>query len=177
VHLSGGELLSEVKSSKYRLAVIVFLSVVIAAGVLFIWARYEPGEAVVIYRTPSEIYEGKIYIGGTVNLPGYYPYRYGDTLDSLLRSAGGVTGNTAPGELTLSVSNTHNEQQAQKVNINRAEVWLLQALPGIGEILAQKIVDYRELNGPFINILQLKDVEGIGEVAFSKIENYVTVSD
>jgi competence protein ComEA len=169
--------LSEVKYSRFRVVIIIFLSVVIAAGVLVVWARYEPGEAVEISRTPDEVFEGSIYIGGAVNLPGYYPYQYEDTIDFLIKAAGGFTGNTAPEEITLSISDTKIEQQPQKVNINRAEVWLLQALPGIGEILAQRIVVYREQNGPFSNILQLMEVEGIGTAAFEKIEKLITVTD
>jgi competence protein ComEA len=169
--------LSEEKYSRFRVVIIIFLSVVIAAGVLIIWARYEPGEAVEIYRIPDEVFAGKIYIGGAVNLPGYYPYQYEDTIDSLIKAAGGFAGNTDQEEITLSISDTKIEQQPQKVNINRAEVWLLQALPGIGEILAQRIVNYREQNGPFSNILQLMEVEGIGTAAFEKIEKLITVTD
>jgi competence protein ComEA len=169
--------LSEVKYSRFRVIIILFLSVVITAGVLIVWARYEPGKAVEIYRTPDEVFEGSIYIGGAVNLPGYYPYQYEDTIDSLIKAAGGFTGNTAPEEITLSISATEDKQQPQKVNVNRAEVWLLQALPGIGEILAQRIIDYREQNGPFNNILQLMEVEGVGITVFEKIEKLITVTD
>ncbi|MCK4388321.1 MAG: helix-hairpin-helix domain-containing protein, partial [Dehalococcoidia bacterium] len=58
-----------------------------------------------------------------------------------------------------------------------AEPWLLETLPGIGEVLAQRIVDYRSENGPFKRIEDLLKVSGIGEATFEKIKDYITVSD
>jgi competence protein ComEA len=63
----------------------------------------------------------------------------------------------------------------QKVNINTAEVWLLGSLPGIGETLAQRIVDYRIVNGYFQSIDDLKQVDGIGASVFEKIKDKITV--
>jgi competence protein ComEA len=59
----------------------------------------------------------------------------------------------------------------------RANPWLLEALPGIGETTAQAIVDYRNDNGPFKRIEDLLQVKGIGEGWFEKIKDYITVSD
>ena len=55
--------------------------------------------------------------------------------------------------------------------------WVLEALPGIGEVLTQRIVDYRSENGPFKRIEDLLKVSGIGEATFDKIKDYITVSD
>ncbi len=63
----------------------------------------------------------------------------------------------------------------QRININTAEPWLLQALPGIGEILAQRIIDYRTANGRFLSIEDLMNVEGIGSSVFEKIKDKITV--
>jgi len=68
-------------------------------------------------------------------------------------------------------------QEPQKIDINRAEVWLLKALPGIGETLAQRIVDYRHQNGPFHNIRQLLQVAGIGTTTYEQIKHLITVAD
>ncbi len=69
------------------------------------------------------------------------------------------------------------EQSPQKIDINRAEPWLLEALPGIGETLAQRIVDYRDDNGSFKRIEDLLKVSGIGEGTFENIKDFITVSD
>ena len=55
--------------------------------------------------------------------------------------------------------------------------WVLEALPGIGEVLTQRIVDYRSENGPFKRIEDLLKVSGIGEATFENIKDYITVSD
>ena len=69
------------------------------------------------------------------------------------------------------------EQEPQKIDINRAEVWLLEALPGIGETLAQRIVDYRQQNGPFQHTNELLKVAGIGTTTYEQIKHLITVAD
>ena len=62
-----------------------------------------------------------------------------------------------------------------KVNINTAECATLAQLPGIGETLAQNIVNYREKYGPFQSIFELKEVEGIGQSKFRQIQDFITI--
>lgn len=62
-----------------------------------------------------------------------------------------------------------------KININTASVSQLALLPGIGEILASRIVDYRERNGAFTTIEQLQLVDGIGEKRLEELLDYITV--
>ena len=59
-----------------------------------------------------------------------------------------------------------------KLNINIAEAEDLTLLPGIGEVLAQRIIDYRVKNGPFVSADDLLKVEGIGASVLSKISAY-----
>ena len=66
-------------------------------------------------------------------------------------------------------------KEGGKVNINTASVSLLQTLPNIGEVLAQRIVDYRNENGSFTAIEDLMLVEGIGEGRLEQIREYITV--
>lgn len=61
-----------------------------------------------------------------------------------------------------------------KININTATAEDLMLLPGIGELTAQKIIDYRETNGPFTSIANLTEVDGIGEGTLNKIRDYIT---
>ena len=63
-----------------------------------------------------------------------------------------------------------------KLDINTASQQQLQMLPGIGEVLAQRIVDYREENGDFQTIEELMNVQGIGEAKFAGMKQRIKVS-
>ncbi|MDO8568153.1 MAG: ComEA family DNA-binding protein [Dehalococcoidales bacterium] len=65
--------------------------------------------------------------------------------------------------------------QSQKINLNRADAWLLAALPDIGQTRAQAIVNYRQKNGPFRSTNELLKVEGIGTAIYDKIKDLITV--
>ena len=61
------------------------------------------------------------------------------------------------------------------ININTASATELQALPGIGATTADRIVEYRQKNGPFKKIEDLMNVRGVGEKAFLKLKPNLTV--
>jgi competence ComEA-like helix-hairpin-helix protein len=65
----------------------------------------------------------------------------------------------------------------QRVDINRAEPWLLEALPGIGPSLADAIISYRQENGPFHSPEEITRVPGIGVGVYDKIKNLITVGE
>lgn len=63
-----------------------------------------------------------------------------------------------------------------KININTATAQQLNdGLDGIGDVMAKRIVDYREQHGAFRSVSELKNVSGIGEKIFAKIQNAVTI--
>ena len=66
---------------------------------------------------------------------------------------------------------------AEKININTASSAELQTLNGIGPVIAERIIDYREVNGPFAKIEDIKNVSGIGDAIFAKIKDFITVGD
>ncbi len=61
------------------------------------------------------------------------------------------------------------------IDINRADAEQLTALPGIGKVLAGRIVAYREENGSFLSTQELQNVEGIGEKRLDAILELITV--
>jgi competence ComEA-like helix-hairpin-helix protein len=62
-----------------------------------------------------------------------------------------------------------------KININTASAGMLETLPNIGTVLAQRIVDYRIENGNYTTLEDLLLVEGIGEKRLEEIREYITV--
>jgi competence protein ComEA len=65
--------------------------------------------------------------------------------------------------------------EGQKINLNVATAEDLESLPGIGEVLAQRILEFRESNGPFTSVDELLEVSGIGEARLEDIRDEVTV--
>ncbi len=63
------------------------------------------------------------------------------------------------------------------ININTATQQQLMELPGIGEVLAQRIIDYRENVGPYSAVEQLLNVKGIGAKRLSAILDFVTIGE
>lgn len=72
-------------------------------------------------------------------------------------------------------SNVEENKVDAKVNINTANKEKLETLPGIGETTAQKIIDYRESNGKFKTIEDIKNVSGIGEAKYESLKDKITV--
>lgn len=63
------------------------------------------------------------------------------------------------------------------LNVNSASAEELQSLPGIGPVLARRIVAYREENGGFSRVEELMQVEGIGEKRIEEILEYITIGE
>lgn len=64
-----------------------------------------------------------------------------------------------------------------RVNINTANLAELDTLPGIGPVTAQKIINFREANGPFGDIERIKAIEGIGDGKFNQLRDLITVGN
>ena len=67
------------------------------------------------------------------------------------------------------------EVDRDSINVNTAGLDRLQELPGIGPAIAERIIDYREENGPFEEISDLLNVRGIGEARLENIRPYITL--
>jgi len=166
------------RADRFYLFVTVFLVVAAIAGGVMLAVQHSRSQPVeiVLSQTEPPGQSGEIYIGGAVANPGIYALREGDTLQTLLSDAG-IEPDADLSHIEIYVPQEGEAQSPQKIDINRAEPWLLETLPGIGEVLAQRIVDYRNENGPFKRIEDLLKVSGIGPATFEKIRDYITVSD
>jgi competence protein ComEA len=76
---------------------------------------------------------------------------------------------------TYSAVGASTQQAGGKVNINTADQAQLDTLPGIGQAYAQRIIQYREINGPFKTIEDIKQVSGIGDKRFEQLKDLITV--
>lgn len=145
----------------------------------------------------------KVYITGEINLPGVKELELGARLEDLINVAGGLTKEANIKKVNLAyqledgqkiyipnindetdeIITTENgegiienlEESSEVVNINKADIEDLLKLPGVGESLAQRIINYREENGKFKNIEDLKNVSGIGEKKFESLKEYIVV--
>jgi competence protein ComEA len=161
--------------NKFWLLVTFLLIIIIIVSGFIIWNHRDNGQQIQItLKQPSESV-GELSIEGAVLNPGTYPLKPGDSFDSIIEATGGIVANADLSRMHLFIPQTQAQTQPQKVNINRAEIWLLQALPGIGETRAKAIIDYRIQNGPFQTSEDITNVPGIGEATFEQLKSFITV--
>jgi len=72
--------------------------------------------------------------------------------------------------------NDSNQSIVSKIDINNADISALAQIKGIGEKIAQRIIDYRTANGSFSKIEDLLNVKGIGEKTLEKIRPFIKVT-
>ncbi|SEP45777.1 ComEA family DNA-binding protein [Amycolatopsis saalfeldensis] len=141
---------------------------------------------------------GKLVISvvGHVRAPGLITVPSGARVDDALRAAGGADPGTDLTGLNLARKLTDGEQLAVgitvaaapapagpagagaapgKVDLNSATPEQLDTLPGVGEVTAKRIVDWRTQHGGFSSVEQLRDVDGIGASKFDKLREQVSV--
>ena len=135
-------------------------------------------------------------ISGCVNEPGVYEISDGTRLHQVIEQAGGLTKDAdidainqaelvTDGQKILipakAESGTDNASAAAqpvqngKININQADSIALQEIPGVGPATADKIIQYRESNGRFQTIEDIKNVSGIGNKTFEKMKDKICV--
>ena len=136
----------------------------------------------VAIESDSNLYS--VTITGAVNNPGTYTVSKGDKLSYLISLAGGLTdyADASAYNLNVYLENGvtyyigYNNDGNEKVSINTATIASLDTLPGIGNVIATRIVSYRNSNGSFKTIEEIKNVNGIGDALFEQIKD-LTVDD
>ena len=143
-------------------------------------------------------------VRGAVNKPGVYSLAAGSRLQDALTLAGDMLPNADPRALNLARKLNDGEQiyvplqgeipptvpsasgksdtksaatptRAGKLNINTATLSELDTLPGIGPVTAQAIIDYRNQNGAFKKIDDVKKVRGIGDSLYNQIKDLISL--
>jgi competence protein ComEA len=154
-------------------ACLVLLLIILGLSFLL---RSGPGREITLETPVPPQSAGQVLIDGAVAQPGIYPLNATDTIAGLLAAAGGATSPQQTENLHLNVGPDPPGPASQKIDINHADAWLLEALPDIGASKAQAIVDYRTQNGQFHNIQDIALVPGISASIFQKIEGLISVS-
>lgn len=168
---------------KVKIAIIITLLIAITVGVSVFIIRQNISGSSIEVTLPTPLTEIEVYVSGEINIPGQYTLPEDSKVADAIEAAGGYT--TQAEQSAVNESRTlrtedhvivyKNGESIQRININTAEPWLLDALPGIGEATARAIVEYRIENGPFAAIEELKEINGIGDSTFIKLEDKITV--
>ena len=165
--------------TNYRMLIALSLIALIIVGGIFLFQQqpWSKESLEIILTTPvsASTTEWEIYVDGAVENPGWYSLEQDNKIRDVLSMAGGSNSNTNPVKAKLHIYENGSGIAPQLISVNRAQDWLLDALPGIGTTLAQNIVQYREENGPFIMTEELLLVTGIGEVKYDGVKNFITV--
>lgn len=165
---------------RYKIVIVIFLLILIASGGVMLFQKHPwakgPLEITLTTPTPALPPAGaEIYVGGAVMSPGWYPLEEGDGFGDAIMAAGGLSSDADPAKIKLYVYELDGSAEPQKISINCADAWLLDALPGIGPALAQNIIQYREEEGPFERIEELMRVPGIGQAKYDGLKDLITV--
>jgi len=134
-----------------------------------------------------------VSISGEIKRSGTYVLETNTTLEELISVAGGLTTNADECAFDTTYlledkasfyiapkydnSDVCSMEPIVKANVNEDNEEGLQTVKGIGSTVAKAIISYREANGSFKRIEDLKKVSGIGNATFEKIKDYVRLRD
>ncbi|HSO12462.1 MAG TPA: ComEA family DNA-binding protein [Anaerolineales bacterium] len=169
------------------------------AALIWVVSRNPSGEAVTLRPVPTDK-PIVVHITGAVPRPGVYALPEGARVQDVISAAGGFLAEADKEFINLAriledgemldipytegfspviptpVQNVITSgSDTDLVNINTASSFELEALPGIGPTTAQKIIAYRDANGPFVSIEDIINVSGIGPGTYERIKDLITV--
>lgn len=177
------------------------LGLVVVGAILLVTSPQRGQPLVLVTHTPNLTPDPtvtpkliRIHVTGLVNMPGVYTLPETARLEDAIQAAGGLLEEADPQSLNLAaelvdgqrlyipsaqdVTLTNDDRGLSPlVNINTAGFAELDSLPGIGEVKAQAILDYRQKNGLFTALEDLMKVEGINQSLFEKLEGFITLGE
>ena len=191
------------KEQKYILLVIA--AVLISGLVYGLYNRfYKPLDAGIFTASADKISEPCpvdliVHVSGAVKKEGVFKLRPGSRMLGAVNAAGGFLFNAdissvnlaeelkdgskivipfkilQPENLSFNSANGANSN-AGAINLNMAKKEELMNIPGVGEVTAKRIIEFREKNGRFVGVDDLKKVGGIGDKKLEKMKPYITVN-
>lgn len=191
-------------SKREKIGLISFLVITISITSIFYFSSKKKDNIDVIKKDEAAVVQGtseksiiEVYISGEVKKPSVYQLNEGDRIQKLVELAGGFTDKADTSQINLALrlkdedyilvpqkqAAANNEgtaavitsAQNSKININTADAAELEKLPRIGPALSQRIIDYRDKNGSFKDIKDIKKVSGIGDKMFENLKDKITV--
>ena len=167
------------------------------AALVWVVARNPTGEPVILRPAPTER-PVIVYITGAVPRPGVFALPKNARVQDAISAAGGFLAEAEKSQINLAALVEDGEKldvpfiegaspilatpgptvvavTTELININTASLEELDTLPGIGPSLAQRIIDYREENGPFISPEDVINVPGIGAGNYERFKDLITV--
>ena len=176
---------------------LILVLVAVAAG---IWWGTDSAEPPPILAAPVPTTSGEsavrskitVHVAGLVSRPGLVELPEGSRVADAVAAAGGLLPGARADLINLAAPLTDGQQiivpgpggdlpggagetPAGKIHLNQATAAELDALPGVGPVIAERIVSYREENGPFHSVEDLLDVPGIGEAKLADLRDHVQV--
>jgi len=170
-------------------AAVAMGAAVLAGGLLLVMRRPSPPVRFVEPPLPAELF---VQVDGEVMRPGLYRVARGSRVEDALQGAGGVTAEadlrglnrarllhdgdrvTVPAQPSAQ-PRAIGGSPGRFVDINTATAAELETLPGIGPVLAGRIVEYRTRHGSFQRLEELLQVEGIGPRLLQRLRSVVTL--
>lgn len=180
---------------KHWLVILGLAALIVAGSFWGHWqktAAPEKTASVVPTAQPAPDTRPVVYVSGAVNKPGIYRVAPDSRVIDAINAAGGLALGADANRINLAQAIRDGMQvhvpvvgapatpastaaEAGKVSLNAADAGELEKLPGIGPVLAQRIVEYRKTNGPFRDIGELKKVNGIGDSKYNQIKDKITL--
>jgi competence protein ComEA len=154
-------------------------------------ASASPPAAATVAVAPAPAPQLLVHVVGAVRIPGLYRLKEGSRVADAVERAGGATPKADLASINLAAPVADGTQvvvpkrgpplaaaaaasvPAGPVHLNSATVEQLDALPGVGPVTAQKIVDYRQANGAFSSVDDLDAVPGIGPARLEELRSLV----
>lgn len=161
-----------------------------------IWWLTKPSEITTVQNLPGtsvsvgqdergDLGQVMVHVTGDVVQPGVVTLPAGSRVIDAIKMAGGLLPNISDPGINLAaivedgqllvIGGPGEISTDNRINLNSATLAELDTLPGVGPVMAQRILDWRQLNNSFSSINELQEVEGIGPKLFSRIKDLVRI--